>query len=61
MISELGTTYKRTGFHFDKRLEILSDTIKYFEKNDKLSFVTDESKPHHKLITSSQFEYFLNE
>ena len=21
MIAELGTTYKRTGFHFDKRLE----------------------------------------
>ena len=28
MISELGTTYKRTGFQFDKRLEFLSDTIK---------------------------------
>lgn len=32
MITELGTTYKRTGFHFDKRLEKLSDTIKYFKK-----------------------------
>lgn len=32
MITELGTTYKRTGFHFDKRLEKLSDTIKYFRK-----------------------------
>ncbi len=31
MISELGTTYKRTGFHFDKRLEKLSNTIKYFK------------------------------
>lgn len=38
MISELGTTYRRTGFHFDKRLEKLSDTIKYFKRNDQLSF-----------------------
>lgn len=49
MITELGTTYKRTGFHFDKRLEKLSDTIKYFKKNDALSFETDPSKKHHKL------------
>lgn len=27
MIAELGTTYKRTGFHFDKRLEKMSSTI----------------------------------
>ena len=32
MIFELGTTYKRTGFHFDKRLEKLTDTIKYFKE-----------------------------
>lgn len=38
-IAALGTTYKRTGFHFDKRLEKLGDTIKYFKKNEKLSFV----------------------
>lgn len=37
-IAELGTTYKRTGFHFDKRLEKIGNTIKYFKKNKKLSF-----------------------
>ena len=26
-IAELGTTYRRTGFHFDKKLEKQSDTI----------------------------------
>lgn len=41
MIAELGTTYKRTGFHFDKRLEKMSSTIKYFKKNTQLSFTTD--------------------
>ena len=42
-IAALGTTYKRTGFHFDKRLEKLGDDIKYFKKNEKLSFVEKES------------------
>jgi len=36
-IAELGTTYRRTGFHFDKRLEKQSDTIAYFKKNLSLS------------------------
>lgn len=60
MISELGTTYKRTGFHFDKRLEKLSNTIKYFKKNEKLSFTTDESKPVHKLIIGDNYPSLLN-
>ena len=60
MISELGTTYKRTGFHFDKRLEKLSDTIKYFEKNETLSFVTDKDKPYHKLIIGDNYPSLLN-
>lgn len=34
-ISALGTTRKKTGFHFDKRLEKMGDTIKYFKKNEK--------------------------
>lgn len=34
-IAALGTTYKRTGLHFDKRLEKMSDTIRYFKKNEK--------------------------
>ena len=43
LIGELGTTYKRTGFHFDKRLEKLTNTIKYLKKNDKLSFKDDKT------------------
>ena len=31
-IAELGTTYKRTGFHFDKRLEKIGSEIKYLKK-----------------------------
>lgn len=40
-IMALGTTYKRTGFHFDKRLEKSSDKIFYFKKNEELSFSCD--------------------
>lgn len=39
-IAALGTMYKRTGLHFDPRLEKMSNTIKYFEKNEALSFTT---------------------
>lgn len=60
MIAELGTTYKRTGFHFDKRLEKISDTIKYFKRNDDLSFETDASKKYHKLIIGDNYPALLN-
>ncbi len=61
-ISALGTTYKRTGFHFDKRLDkiILSETIRYFKKNPQLSFITDEKKLHHKLIIGDNYPALLN-
>jgi adenine-specific DNA-methyltransferase len=60
MIAELGTTYKRTGFHFDKRLEKMGDTIKYFKKNDELSFKTDDSALTHKLIVGDNYVALLN-
>ena len=47
-IAELGTTYRRTGLHFDKRLEKFTNTIKYFKKNEELSFKTDEKGLTHK-------------
>ena len=59
-IAALGTTYKRTGLHFDKRLEKMSDTIKYFKKNEALSFHTDDGKPTHKLIIGDNYEALQN-
>ncbi|MDR0971360.1 MAG: site-specific DNA-methyltransferase [Bacteroidales bacterium] len=72
-IAELGTTYKRTGFHFDKRLEKFSNDIKYFKKNNELSFVEKENlnkgqdiftadrKPiTHKLIIGDNYDALLN-
>ncbi|MFV8043375.1 site-specific DNA-methyltransferase [Streptococcus pluranimalium] len=59
-IAELGTTYKRTGLHFDKRLEKLTDTIKFFKKNEELSFVTDKDKKTHKLIIGDNYDALLN-
>lgn len=60
MIAELGTTYKRTGFHFDKRLEKMGDTIKYFKKNKKLSFIQDKNALTHKLIIGDNYDALLN-
>ena len=59
-IAQLGTTYKRTGFHFDKRLEKMDNTIKYFKKNEELSFVNDSSKLTHKLIIGDNYDALLN-
>ena len=59
-IAELGTTYRRTGFHFDKRLEKHSDTISYFKKNEELSFTTDPNTTTHKLIIGDNYPALLN-
>ena len=60
MIAELGTTYKRTGFHFDKRLEKIGDDIKYLKKNEELSFVNDKDKLTHKLIIGDNYDALQN-
>lgn len=59
-IASLGTTYKKTGLHFDKRLEKMSDTINYFKKNEDLSFHTDDSKPTNKLIIGDNYQSLQN-
>lgn len=62
-IAALGTTYKRTGFHFDKRLEknVMTDTIKYFVKNKELSFgEAREGEPVHKLIIGDNYDALQN-
>lgn len=59
-IAELGTTYRRTGLHFDKRFEKFTDTIKYFKKNEDLSFKTDEKGITHKLIIGDNYDALLN-
>lgn len=60
MIAALGTTYKKTGFHFDKRLEKVSNTIRYFKKNEQMSFHTDDTKPVNKLIIGDNYEALQN-
>ena len=60
MIAELGTTYKRTGLHFDKRLGNMTNSIRYFRKNERLSFHTDDGKPTHKLIIGDNYEALQN-
>lgn len=60
-IAQLGTTYKRTGLHYDKRLEKQrGNTIKYFKKNEKLSFSDGSNNPHHKLIIGDNYDALNN-
>lgn len=59
-IAELGTTYKRTGFHFDKRLEKMGSDIKYLVKNEDLSFVVNKDSKTHKLIIGDNYDALLN-
>lgn len=61
-IAELGTTYKRTGLHFDKRLEKFDNTIKYFKKNESLSFpsIKGGNQNAHKLIIGDNYDSLLN-
>lgn len=59
-IAELGTTYKRTGFHFDKRLDDPGPDIHYFKKNEALSFQTDPSQTTHKLIIGDNYPALQN-
>lgn len=60
MIAQLGTSYKRTGLHFDKRLEKMTSDIRYFKKNESLSFHTDDLKPANKLIIGDNYEALQN-
>nr|WP_162843327.1 site-specific DNA-methyltransferase [Campylobacter jejuni] len=52
-------TYKRTGFHFDVRLEKNEgQTIRYLKKNENLSF--DQGGITHKLIIGDNYPALLN-
>lgn len=64
MIKQLGTLWCKTGIQFERDFEkeILTDTIHYLKKNDKLSFHTDNKKDAvtHKLIVGDNFVALKN-
>ena len=59
-IATLGTTYKKTGFHFDTRLENLSNDIHFLAKDKALSFENDKNAITHKLIIGDNYPALLN-
>ena len=63
-IAELGTKYKKTGFHFDKRLDKRyegTSPIRFFKKNNILSFEDDDCDAlSHKLIIGDNYKCLLN-
>ena len=58
-IAMLGTTYKRTGFYFNKKLEKNSDET-YLVKNEELSFKTSDNAITHKLIIGDNYPALQN-
>lgn len=59
-IAALGTTYKKTGFHFDTRLENLSNDIHFLAKDKALSFENDKNAITHKLVIGDNYPALLN-
>lgn len=59
-IAQLGTTYKKTGLHYDKRLEKQTNEIKYFKKNEELSFSDGIETIPHKLIIGDNYDALRN-
>lgn len=59
-IAQLGTTYKKTGLHYDKRLEKQTNEIKYFKKNEELSFNDGIETIPHKLIIGDNYDALRN-
>lgn len=59
-IAQLGTTYKKTGLHYDKRLEKQTNEIKYFKKNEELSFSDGIESIPHKLIIGDNYDALRN-
>jgi len=60
-IAQLGTTYKKTGLHYDKRLDKTDgNTIKYFKKNEQLSFCDGTGNVPHKLIIGDNYDALQN-
>lgn len=60
-ISALGTTYKKTGFHFDTRLEkTKGNAIHYLKKDSKLSFENSPKTTTHTLIIGDNYPALLN-
>lgn len=59
-IAQLGTTYKRTGLHYDKRLETFGDDIRYFRRNEQLSFNQNQNQPINKLIIGDNYHALQN-
>lgn len=59
-IAQLGTTYKNTGLHYDKRLERQTNEIRYFKKNEELSFSDGIETVPHKLIIGDNYDALRN-
>jgi adenine-specific DNA-methyltransferase len=56
-LCSIGTLYKNTGLYYDHKIEKKIDSIKYFKKNENLSF---GKNPKHKLIIGDNYDILVN-
>ena len=56
-ICKLGTIFYKTGLVFDKKMEVPSDGLKVFTKNEKMSFGNNAKN---KLIIGDNYDALLN-
>ena len=57
-ICKLGTTFYKTGLVFDKKMEVPSDGVKAFARNEKMSF--DNGGIKNQLIIGDNYDALLN-
>ena len=57
---QLGTVRKKTGLHYDRRLETSGTHIKYLKRNSKLSFAAEQGRQTHKLLVGDNYDSLLN-
>lgn len=57
-ICKLGTTYHKTGLIYEKKLEVPSNDLKVFVKDQNYSI--DNGGIHHKLIVGDNYDALLN-
>ena len=59
-VYQLGTNYTKTGLHYEIKKEKLTDTIKYFKKDEELSFSVNPEGNVNKLIIGDNYDALQN-
>lgn len=59
-VYQLGTNYTKTGLHYEIKKEKLTDTVRYFKKDDELSFNVCPDGNINKLVIGDNYDALQN-